>query len=123
MTNWPARNDNRKQWIIAIPYQQFYSVVRASRILGVGPSGVYLKIKRGTLSGVQVEGVTMVRHAALIEYIEKRKKSELPVGRGSRIVPIVPVAPKFTHDSSKRMPKPTPELLTIAETEFGFLKD
>jgi hypothetical protein len=59
-------------WIQDVPIKDYYSVQECSIILDVGSPSVYSAIKRGTMKGVRVNGVTHVRHSDLIAYINKR---------------------------------------------------
>ena len=59
-------------WVQDVPIKDYYSVQECSIILDVGSPSIYSAIKRGTMKGVRVNGVTHVRHADLIAYINKR---------------------------------------------------
>lgn len=61
-----------KQWVQTVSVQEYYTVQECSIILDVGSPSVYSAIKRGSVKGVRINGVTHVSHNALIEYIDRR---------------------------------------------------
>lgn len=68
-----ASQDNKnEQWVQAVPYQDLYKISDVSLIMGTGSPQIYTAIHRGTLKGYRLQGVTVVKHEDLVDYISRR---------------------------------------------------
>jgi hypothetical protein len=74
------------RWVQTVPQKEYYTVQECSVILDVGSPSVYSAIKRGTMKGVRINGVTHVAHDALIAYINRRGGGRRATNIGDAVI-------------------------------------
>lgn len=68
-----ALDTAHRRWIMEVPFDEVYTVMEVTRILGQAPTMVYSYIYRGKIQGYKIDGVMHIRHSDLVAFVKRFK--------------------------------------------------
>lgn len=69
-----AHDAKNKRWLVAVPFDDVYTVMEVVRILGQPATMVYSYINKGKLPAYKIDGVLHVKHDDLVGFIKRHKR-------------------------------------------------
>lgn len=104
------RDDENQEWVVRIPFQEYYGVAEACRIVLRARSTVSGLIDSGQIAAVCRGKVRYATHQGIIDYLASRAERE----RRAQLAP-VPFQPKATK--SRKKPRPPKAIVPSATAE------